>query len=103
MVLAHMRNVLEGDRPRWLQETFTDGDHTEFLLSTALIRASTFSRIGVFTISFVSGSDADWLMRLADAGHKPAVMTDVLLPRHVHEENESRRSGAALAARAAEP
>jgi len=87
---CRIRNVLEGERPAWLDPRFVDEDSVTFMPGSLLVRRRAFERVGPFNVSFVNGSDTDWLLRARDAGLRIAVTQDVLLLRTVHDGNASR-------------
>jgi glycosyltransferase involved in cell wall biosynthesis len=89
-VYCRIRNVLEVEKPRWLDDRFVGADKMAFMPGALLARRSAFDRVGGFDPSFVNGSDTDWQLRAKDAGLAQAVMEDVLLLRRVHTMNESR-------------
>lgn len=91
-VFAHLRNVVEGERPAWLPEKHVRAAKPGLMPGTLVVRRAAFETAGPFDPSYVNGSDSEWMTRATRRGLKYGIMPDVLLIRRVHERNESRHS-----------
>jgi glycosyltransferase involved in cell wall biosynthesis len=90
-VLGRMINFLDTgmNRPEWVPESAMN-DADALSLGAALIRRSTFDRIGLFDSRYWYGDDLDWFIRLREAGLPMVVMQEVFLLRRIHSENISK-------------
>lgn len=88
---CRIRNLLDVEKPEWLDQKNVETDPRAFLPGSLFVRRDAFQRVGFFDPSFVNGSDTDWLLRARDRGVRHGLMDDVLLLRHIHELNESRK------------
>ena len=77
--------------PDWLPAADAPGDHLSFVPGTWLVRRDVFRRIGHFDVSFRSGSDTDWMLRLREAGVPHCMVEEPLLIRRVHASNHSHQ------------
>jgi glycosyltransferase involved in cell wall biosynthesis len=88
-VFAHLRNVLEVERPKWLPEKHVQAAKAGLMPGTLMVRREAFGVAGHFDPSYVNGSDSEWMLRATRLGLKYEIMPDVLLIRRVHDQNES--------------
>lgn len=60
-----------------------------YMPGTLAVRRALFDKVGVFDERFHIGSDADWLVRVRDAGVHVAVVPEVILEKRIHRANLS--------------
>jgi glycosyltransferase involved in cell wall biosynthesis len=77
-------NLPPGFRPALLA-----GHHTAHIMETLVARRELFGKVGLFDTSFAVSEDVDWFARVKDAGIPWAVADDILLVKHIHEDNTS--------------
>jgi glycosyltransferase involved in cell wall biosynthesis len=89
---CRMRMFLEPGYPRpgWIYPDLLDSDHHWFQVATMLMWRRTFEQVGPFDESYRWGSDADWFLRVREAGVPIARLDDCLVRYRVHDHNESR-------------
>lgn len=78
-------------KPAWLREELLARPVPGYNLGNLLIRRAAFDRVGRFDTRFVLASDHDWFVRAGDLGVRLGRLSETLLLRRVHDENESRR------------
>jgi|LakMenEpi03Aug12_release.lakeMendotaPanAssembly.Ray.scaffolds.fasta_scaffold197822_2 glycosyltransferase involved in cell wall biosynthesis len=87
-----------GESPSaYIREKFLHADHPGYVPSALLARREAFDRVGRFVESYRYGSDADWFMRATEAAVSGVVVSEVLLLKRLHAENESRHAANNLA------
>jgi glycosyltransferase involved in cell wall biosynthesis len=92
-VLCRQDVVLdEVDRPVWLVDD-RRGDAGGVLPLSGLFRTEVFNRLGGFVDSGLGSDDFDLLVRMREEGLCLDVLDDVLVRRHVHDNNASHALG----------
>jgi glycosyltransferase involved in cell wall biosynthesis len=94
-VLSMHIHVLEpgAKPPSWLRPDLLLKSHGGFQPSALLARRSVFDRVGLFRTDLANSSDVEWFFRVKDAGVRMDWVSDVLLRKRVHEQNNSGRVG----------
>lgn len=88
--LTRAKYVLEDGHtaPRGFRQELLQGAHTG-AMETLMARRRVFDRVGPFDTQYKTAEDIDWMVRAHDAGAMSVVMTDVLLIKHIHNNNLS--------------
>ena len=90
-VLAKQRMFLEHgvDHPSWLRTELLNEDHVAFTPSAFLTRKDVFEQIGRYDVGHQTASDVEWFFRAKDRGIVSAIISEVLLLKRVHANNQS--------------
>lgn len=86
-ILEEGHTIPPGFRPELLE-----GDHTGFIMETLVARKSLFEAIGKFNPEYSVAEDVEWFSRAKDNNVPVAVMSEVLLHKHIHNTNLSLNS-----------
>ena len=89
-VLTQLENFVEPgiESPGWFQEEQKRKERMGFV-STALIRAEVFEKVGLFNPNYLIGEDMDWLIRAQELGVKSQLIEQVYTRRRIHDKNLS--------------
>jgi glycosyltransferase involved in cell wall biosynthesis len=86
--------VEEGTKktPGFTRRKIFDVSRVWYIPSTLLVRKSVFHQIGPFDIRLKFGSDSDWFFRAHDAGIEVCVVSESLVHKRFHDNNDSYKT-----------
>jgi glycosyltransferase involved in cell wall biosynthesis len=86
---AHQELFLEPGckKPRWLKQEFLQSPQYGYIPSGLMVRRSALRE--PFEPALKLTSDVDWFFKMFDAGLSVATLSDVLVKRRIHSENNS--------------
>jgi glycosyltransferase involved in cell wall biosynthesis len=78
--------------PPGFKTELLSGDHVGCIMETLVVRKSVFGVIGKLNPEFTVAEDVDWFARAKDNNIPMAVISEVLLHKHIHNTNLSLNS-----------
>ena len=93
---CRVRSVCEPgqDWPLTLNRVYWESHPPTYTSSALLIRRSVWEMVGQFDPDRLLGEDADWIMRARDLCIQPAMTSQVLLVKRIHEHNLTHQADA---------
>jgi glycosyltransferase involved in cell wall biosynthesis len=88
-VIGRMKNFVQESipRPSWVEDFMLSDDWVAYHQGALLARRGVFEEVGLFSASFASAEDYDWLIRFRESNISMAKMPEVFLLRRIHLNN----------------